>query len=100
MAVGYKIEQAEPKQESATISKKIEEMDMRVVIRAFSEQTKEYAETENSRPKIVRKIEVFRKAQKYSHTAGAPYPHDIPSARRYKFSIKDYSQNSPAFSFQ
>ena len=77
MAVGYETEQAELKQELASITKKIEEIDMReVCIQAFIEQAKSYVEIEKLTPELlrvfIRKIEVFEKTEKYSRTAGNP----------------------------
>lgn len=77
MAVGYENEQAELKQELASITKKIEEMDMReVCIRQFIEQAKAYVEMEKLTPELlrvfIRKIQVFEKTEKYSRTAGNP----------------------------
>ena len=77
MAVGYETEQAELKQELASITKKIEEIDMReVCIQAVIEQAKSYVEIEKLTPELlrvfIRKIEVFEKTEKYSRTAGNP----------------------------
>ena len=77
MAVGYEPEQAELKQELASITQKIEEIDMReVCIREFIEQARAYVEMEKLTPELlrvfVRKIEVFEKTEKYSRTAGNP----------------------------
>ena len=75
MAVGYETEQAELKQELASITKKMNEMDMReVCIREFIEQAKAYVEMEKLTPELlrvfIRKIQVFEKTEKYSRTAG------------------------------
>ena len=77
MAVGYENEQAELKQELASITKKINEMDMReVCIREFIEQAKAYVEMEKLTPELlrvfIRKIQVFEKTEKYSRIAGNP----------------------------
>ncbi|MBO5287336.1 MAG: recombinase zinc beta ribbon domain-containing protein [Clostridia bacterium] len=77
MAVGYETEQAELKQELASITKKMNEMDMReVCIREFIEQAKAYVEMEKLTPELlrvfIRKIQVFEKTEKYSRTAGNP----------------------------
>ena len=75
MAIGYEVEQSDLKQELATISKKIEEIDMReACIREFVEQAKSYVEMKTITPEVlrvfVRKIEVFEKKEKYSRTCG------------------------------
>ena len=77
MAVGYETEQAELKQELASITKKMNEMDMReMCIREFIEQAKAYVEMEKLTPELlrvfIRKIQVFEKTEKYSRTAGNP----------------------------
>ena len=77
MAVGYETEQAELKQELASITKKMNEMDMRkVCIREFIEQAKAYVEMEMLTPELlrvfIRKIQIFEKTEKYSRTAGNP----------------------------
>lgn len=77
MAVGYENEQAELKQEIASITKQIEEIDMReVCVREFIEQAKAYVEMEKLTPEILRvfvkKIEVYEKPEKYFRTAGNP----------------------------
>ena len=77
MAVGYETEQAELKQELASITKKMNEMDIReVCIREFIEQAKAYVEIKKLTPELlrvfIRKIQVFEKTEKYSRTAGNP----------------------------
>ena len=77
MALGYETEQAELKQELASITKKMNEMDMReVCIREFIEQAKAYVEMKKLTPELlrvfIRKIQVFEKTEKYSRTAGNP----------------------------
>lgn len=86
MAVGYETEQAELKQELASITQKIEEIDMReVCIREFIEQARAYVEMEKLTPELlrvfVRKIEVFEKTEKYSRTAGNQLSFTSPSNR-------------------
>ena len=77
MALGYETEQAELKQELASITKKMNEMDMReVCIREFIEQAKAYVEMKKLTLELlrvfIRKIQVFEKTEKYSRTAGNP----------------------------
>ena len=69
MAVGYETEQAELKQELASITKKMNEIDMReVCIREFIEQAKAYVEMEKLTLELlrvfIRKIQIFEKTEK------------------------------------
>ena len=75
--VEYETEQAEPKQELASIIKKMNEMDMReVCIREFIEQAKAYVEREKLTLELlrvfIRKNQIFEKTEKYSRAAGNP----------------------------
>lgn len=77
MAVGYEQEQAELKQELASITERIDEMDMREqCIREFMDKAKDYLEMPKLTPELlrvfVRKILVYEKEVKYSRTAGNP----------------------------
>jgi len=77
MAIGYEQEQAELKQEIASITERIDEMDMREqCIREFMDKAKEYLEMPKLTPELlrvfVRKILVYEKEVKYSRTAGNP----------------------------
>lgn len=77
MAIGYEQEQAELKQELASITERIDEMDMREqCIREFMDKAKEYLEMPKLTPELlrvfVRKILVYEKEVKYSRTAGNP----------------------------
>lgn len=77
MAGGYEQEQAELKQELQSITKRIDEMDMReMCIREFIAKAKEYIEMPKLTPELlrvfIRRIEVYEKAEKYSRTCGNP----------------------------
>lgn len=77
MASGYEQEQAELKQELQSITKRIDEMDMReMCIREFIAKAKEYLEMPKLTPELlrvfIRRIEVYEKLEKYSRTCGNP----------------------------
>ncbi len=77
MAGGYEQEQAELKQELQSITKRIDEMDMReMCIREFVTKAKEYLEMPKLTPELlrvfIRRIEVCEKPEKYSRTCGNP----------------------------
>lgn len=77
MTGGYEQEQAELKQELQSITKRIDEMDMReMCIREFIAKAKEYLEMPKLTPELlrvfIRRIEVYEKAEKYSRTCGNP----------------------------
>jgi hypothetical protein len=75
MASGYEQEQQELKQELASLTGKISEMDMReIYIREFMQKAREHIEMPELTPELlrvfVRRIEVFEKEEKYSRTEG------------------------------
>ena len=77
MAGGYEQEQVEMKQELASITERISELDMReMCIREFMDRAKEYIDMPNLTPELlrvfIRRIEVYEKTEKYSRTCGTP----------------------------
>lgn len=77
MADGYEQEQSELKQQLQSISKRIDEMDLReACIREFIEKAKEYLQMPKLTPELlrvfIRRIEVYEKPEKYSRTCGNP----------------------------
>ena len=77
MANGYEQEQMELKQNLASITERISELDMREkCIQEFMDKAKEYLEMPKLTPELlrvfIRRIEVYEKPEKYSRTAGNP----------------------------
>lgn len=77
MVNGYEQEQAELRQELASITERINELDMREkCIQEFMDKAKSYIEMPKLSPELlrlfIRRIEVYEKSEKYSRTCGNP----------------------------
>ncbi len=77
MAGGYEQEQVELQQELTSITERISEMDMREkCIQEFMDKAKEYIKMPMLTPELlrifIRKIEVYKKPEKYSRTCRNP----------------------------
>lgn len=77
MSGGYEQEQSELRQELKSITERISEMDMReMCIREFMDKAKFYMEMPELTPELlrvfIRRIEVYKKLEKYSRTCGNP----------------------------
>ena len=75
MALGYEQEQQELKQEFASLTDRVSEMDMReIYIREFMQKAKEHIEMPKLTPELlrvfVRRVEVAEKMEKYSRSIG------------------------------
>lgn len=87
MACGYEQEQAELKLELESLNKGIAELDAHEQsVREFMAKAKQYVEMPELTPELlrafIRKIEVYEKEVKYSHTCGNPV------VIYYKFQMK------------
>ncbi|MCQ2355212.1 MAG: recombinase family protein [Clostridia bacterium] len=75
MAAGYEQEQAELKQQLASVTEKISELDLQeMYVTEFIAQAREYVEMPKLTAELlhtfIRRIEVFEKEEKYSRTCG------------------------------